>query len=422
MSTSQELAARIGLDWADQQHEICLEEAGSARVERMQLPQSPEAIAEWVAALRQRFGGRPVGICLETTRGPVVSALREHEFLVLYPVNPRSLRRFREAFSCSGAKDDPDDAGLLLEMLSKHEERLHPWQPDDGPTRALRRLVEARRKAVDLRTQLVQQLTAELKGYFPQALGWAGGDLSGRLATDFLLRWPTLEALQRARAQTVRRFYSAHNCRRGDLIEPRLQEMQGARPLWTDAAIVETSVLTVQTLARQLQTLGKSITRYDEEIAARFAAHPDAALLESLPGAGAALAPRLLSALGSNRDRFADAEEVQKTSGIAPITKTSGTSLQVPWRWAASKFVRQSFHEFARQSIHRSAWARAQYEQQRERGHKRHAAIRSLAFKWIRILYRCWKDATPYDEARYLEALRRRRSPWVERLASPAAA
>ena len=422
MENTIALAARIGIDWADDHHDFCLQEAGSSRpTETGQIPQDPRALAEWVASLRQRFGGRPVGICLETKRGALVAALLEHEFIVLYPVNPRTLKRFREAFAPNGSKDDPDDAHLLLELLGKHENRLHRWTPDDAETRAITRLVEARRKAVDLRTRLLNQLTAELKGYFPQALSWVG-ELHSQLATDFLQRWPTLQAVQGQKVQTIRKFYYGHNCRRADLIEQRIEEIRTAVALTNDSAIVDISALNVQMLARQIEALRSSIARYDKEIAKRFGAHPDAHLFESLPGSGAAMAPRLLSAFGSRRDRFQAASEVQEYSGIAPVTKRSGKQCQTTWRWGAPKFVRQSFHEFARLSIQHSAWARAYYEQQRERGNSHHAAIRALAFKWIRIIYRCWQERTAYDEARYIQSLWARHSPLVKRLGVPAAA
>lgn len=409
------LAARIGIDWADDHHDLCLQEAGSRRVETGRLEQDPRALAEWIAGLRHRFGGRPVGICLETKRGALVASLLEHDFIVLFPVNPRALKRFREVFAPNGAKDDPSDAALLLELLSKHEDRLHRWEPDDEETRAITRLTESRRKAVDMRTRLSNQLTAELKGYYPQALSWAG-ELHSQMATDFLQRWPTLQELQREKPQNIRKFYYGHNCRRAELIEQRLKEIRAAVPLTSDPAIVETSVLNVQMLARQLAALRPSIARYDKEIAQRFSKHPDAHLFESLPGSGAAMAPRLLSAFGSKRERFQAASEVQEYSGIAPVTKRSGKQSQTTWRWGAPRFIRQSFHEFARLSIQHSAWARAYYEQQRERGNSHHAAIRALAFKWIRIIHRCWKERVAYDEAQYIQALWARRSPLVRRL------
>jgi hypothetical protein len=148
------------------------------------------------------------------------------------------------------------------------------------------------------------------------------------------------------------------------------------------------------------------------------AVFPDAGIFTALPGAGPALAPRLLAALGTDRKRFHHATELSEYTGIAPVTERSGKKEWVHWRWAASTFLRQTFHEFAGLSIQQSEWARAHYDLQRERGKNHHAAVRSVAFKWIRVIFRCWKDRTPYDEQRYHEALRRRGSPLAQRLTS----
>lgn len=418
------LAAAIGIDWASDHHDIALQAldrraqpSDPTGVEECQLRHTPEAIARWLGALATRFGGRPIGIAIETSRGPLVQALLEAPFVVLYPVNPRSLRRFREAFSPNGAKDDAPDARLLLMMLMQHRDRLAPWYPDDERTRLLARLVERRRAAVELRTQLSLQLQAVLKDYFPQALDWAGDDLTTPMAGAFLERWPTLAALQRARPTTVRRFYTSHGCRRAERIDARLAEIQRAVPLTQDAAVITSSVLTVQLLVRQLTALRPSLAALDGAIAQHFAAHADAAIFTSFPGAGAALAPRLLVALGTDRARFPSAAEVQKHTGIAPVTVKSGRQRQVHWRWATSSFLRQTFHEFAHHSIQHSRWARAFYHQQRSRGKTHHAAVRSLAFKWIRIIWRCWQERTPYDGARYERALQLHQSPLRERLA-----
>jgi len=416
---SSSFVALIGIDWADQHHDMALRELSTGGVERMRIEATPEALAEWLSELRKRFQGRRVGICLEQARGALIHALLEHDFLVLYPINPATLDRFRKAFSSSGAKSDPRDAHLLLELLEKHRERLHAWTPDDPDTRALTRLVEARRKAVDLQTQFVQRLTAELKGYFPQALEWAGS-LTSPMAHDFLRRWPTLQAVQRARESTLRRFYSTHHSRSAEAIQMRLKQIRQAVPLVNDRAIVDTSVLTVQLLVEQLSVLVRSIRTYDAEIQILFERHPDAPLFEGLPGGGSALAPRLLGAFGTDRSRFGSARDVQQYMGIAPVTEASGKSRWVHRRWAAPKFLRQTFHEFAGHSIRYSGWARAYYDQMRARGLGHHAAVRSLAFKWIRILWRCWQDRTPYDESRYIEALRQRGSPLVTRLAAAA--
>jgi transposase len=411
MTLPLDLAAVIGIDWADDHHDVALQAHDSATVDEFRLAHTPEAIHQWLAALAARFGGRSIGIAIETSRGPLVHALLDAPFIVLYPINPRSLRRFRETFSPNGAKDDRPDARLLLTLLLRHRDALVPWQPDAPATRLLRRLVERRRAAVELRTQLTLQLQSVLKEYFPQALDWAGDDLSAAMASDFLTRWPTLAAVQRARPTTVRGFYTAHGCRRAARLEQRLAAMRTAVPLTDDVAVVTSNVLTVHLLVAQLRTVAPHLDRLDREIATCFAQHADAALFRALPGAGAALAPRLLAVVGTDRRRFPAATDLQQHAGIAPVTVRSGRQHHVHWRWATSTFVRQTFHEFAHHSVQHCRWARAFYRQQRERGKSHHVAVRALAFKWIRIIWRCWQDRTPYDGAHYERALEQRNSP-----------
>lgn len=363
-----------------------------------------------------------MGIAVEPSRGPLIHALLEPEFVVLSPVNPRRWRRFREPFAPSGAKADLPDADLLRELLLKHRERLRAWVPEDVETRASRRLVESRRKTVDLQTQLPQQLTAALKEYFPQALRWAGDDLASPMACDLLRRWPTLAALQRVPAQTLRQCYRGPHCRRAERLEQRFQEIRPAVPLTRDRAVIETTALLVQTLARTLQTLAPSLERFDQEMARRCAAHPDADLFSSLLGSGAALAPRLLGVFGTGRSRFGRADEVQRLTGIAPVTQRSGQRCPVHWRWAAPTFMRQTLHQFAHHSLRYSGWARAYDALQRRRDKDHHAAVRALAFQWLRILWRCWQERTAYDETRSHRSLTQRGAPIAHELVTPEAA
>ena len=414
-------AAFVGIDWADDHHDIALQAADGAPIEARRLSHTPDALAHWLATLATRFGGQPIAVALETSRAPLVYALREASFIVLYPVNPRSLRRFREAFAPNGAKDDAPDARLLLELLVKHRAQLRPWQPDDATTRALTYLVEQRRTVVDLRTQLTQQLIAALKDYFPQALEWAGDDLAGPMACRFLQQWPTLDAIERARPTTLRRFYTEHRCRSAARIERRLTAIRTAHPLTRDAALIASRAVYVKLLTHQLDALRPGLAALDATIAEHFATHPDAPLFAALPGAGAALAPRLLVAFGTDRTRFPSAAAMQTHAGIAPITIRSGRQCRVQWRHATSTFLRQTLHEFAHHSVLHCAWARACYAQLRARGKSHHAAVRALAFKWIRILWRCWHDRVPYDGARYERALALRHSPLSQHL-SPAPA
>ena len=410
--------AFVGIDWADQQHAVCLSPADSLTPEQFNLPHTPEAIAEFVARLRTRFGGQPVAIGLEQARGALLYALMGYDFIVLYPINPASSKRYRDAFAPSGAKDDPVDAYLIWQLLVKHRDQLRPLPPQDSTSRQLAYLCEHRRDLVNQRTRVVQQLRAALKTYFPQALDWTGEDLATIMAIEFLLRWPSLEPLQKARPNTVRAFYYAHHCRRPDLVQQRLLQIKTAQPLTTDAAVIAAHSLRVQSLAKQLRPLLDSVATYDRQIQELFASHPDAELFASFPGAGECLAPRLAAAFGTNRDRFPEPESLQRWSGVAPVTRRSGKFKKVYRRYACAKFLLQTFHEFARCSIKGCDWARCYYQLQRAKGKGHHASVRALAFKWIRILWRCWRDRRRYDDAIYTAALRRSASPLAKLLPS----
>jgi hypothetical protein len=113
-----EFGAFIGIDWADQKHFVSLSAAGQAAVEQYELAHQPAVIAQWLSSLQQRFPGQRLAVALEQSRGPLIYALMNYEFLVLFPVNPKGLAKYREAFCVSGAKDDPVDAELLRELVT----------------------------------------------------------------------------------------------------------------------------------------------------------------------------------------------------------------------------------------------------------------------------------------------------------------
>lgn len=400
-------AAFVGLDWGDEKHALSLCAAGSNVVERTILQQTPEALAEWANTLRTRFPHGKIAVAVEQIRGALLAGLIQYEHITPYPVNPKSLARFREALHPSRSKDDPVDADLLMELLTKHRDHLRAWQPDTVETRQLALLNEQRRHFVDHRTCLTNQLLSHLKAIFPQALKLLGEDLGSRLATDFLKRWPTLQAVQKVKPAALRQFYYGHNSRSEELLTQRLSLVKNGVALTADPALLAVHSLAIQTLAGQLASLRPFLDQYDQQIAQLFAAHPDAPLFESLPGAGAVLAPRLLTALGTDRSRFPTSVAVHCYTGIAPVTEKSGkTQKWVHVRWSCPKFLRQTWHEFANASVKFSAWARLCYNDLRTRM-EHHEAIRKLAYKWQRIVWRMWQDRQPYDEARYIGNLQK---------------
>src|SRR5262245_16328713 len=148
------IAALVGIDWSDKKHAVRMYVEETGQEETDDLNQEAESLSNWVQDLRERFGGRKVAVAVEQRRGALVYSLMTYEFLILYPVNPATLARYREAFKVSGAKDDPTDAQLLLEIIRFHRDKLRAWVPEDADTRLLQMLVEERRRLVDEVTAL----------------------------------------------------------------------------------------------------------------------------------------------------------------------------------------------------------------------------------------------------------------------------
>jgi transposase len=409
-------AAFVGLDWADATHAMCLQAAGTERREFLVLAHRPEAIDAWGQTLRMRFNGQPVAVCLELNTGPLVSARRADDFLALFPSNPCTLARDREAFTPSHAKDDPTDAALQVELLLKHRDKLTPLSPQSPTMRALAQLVEHRRRLVGDKVRLTNRLTSALKNYFPHVLQWFQ-DKDTAIFCDFLSRWPTLKAAQLARRTTLESFFRAHHVRSADVITTRIEAIKSAVALTTDDGVITPNALLVQALVAQLRVTLQAIADFDTAIAQCAQGHPDFPLFDALPGAGAVFAPRLLVAFGEQRERYASAEELQTYAGIAPVTERSGKKSWVHWRFQCPKFLRQTFVEWAAESTRHSFWAQVYYQQQRAKGKAHQAAVRALAFQWIRILSRCWQERTPYDASVYLQALKRRSAPLLHHLA-----
>ena len=410
-------AALVGLDWADATHDICVQVAGAPRREFLRLAHRPAVMDAWVCTLRTRFNGHPIAVCLELNKGPIVSALRQYDFLVLFPVNPFTLAKYREAFPPSRAKDDPTDAELQVELLLKHRDKLTPLAPQSPTMRALAQLVEHRRRLVGDKVRLTNRLTSALKNSFPHVLQWFQ-EKDPTIFCAVLSRWPTLKAAQLARRATLESFFRAHHVRSADVIATRIEAIKSARALTTDDGVIAPNVLLVHALVAQLRVTLQAIADFDTAIAQRAQSHPDFPLFQALPGAGPVFAPRLLVAFGEQRERSASAADLQKYAGIAPVTERSGKKSWVHWRLQCPKVLRHTFVEWAAESSRHSFWAQVYYQQQRDKGKAHQAAVRAVAFKWLRILYRCWQERTPYDESIYLQALKRRNAPLLHNLAN----
>jgi transposase len=396
----------IGIDWADQKHD-CYVIDRDGKGFHQELEHSPEDINAWVAEMLKRADGKPIAIMLEQSRGALVHALMFRENVLLYPVNPKQFVRYRESYP-GGGKDDPTDARYLARMLRERIATLTCWQPDDENTRLLTHLSQQRRKLVDSQTKLRQQLIAQLKSYFPVVLELFGEDGQFPLLLSVLGRWPDPRKLRRADRRLIRRVLNEHAIRNEEQQDVIVERIRSAQLLTRDDALIIPAAMAVKLLASQIQQSRKTIREFDSKIAEVMKQHPDAHLFTSLRGAGPALAPRLLCAFGSQKDRWEDADSLAAFSGIAPVTRKSGKQCLVKRRYACPKFLRQTFHEFADSARKYCPWSKARYRMLRDRGMKHNATLRKIARSWIRILFRVWQTGIPFDCDRYIVQLQQR--------------
>lgn len=349
---------------------------------------------------------------MELKSGPIVHALLQYDFIVLYPIVPKSLAKYRQAFTQSGAKDDPTDAFLMMDFLGRHGDKLKPVELDLPETRKIQKLVEHRRLLVQEKIRTTNRITSSLKEYYPQVLDWFD-EIDTVMFCDFMNKWPNLKKVKKARENALESFYYQHNVRIKAAIDRRIKLIQSSTALTDDPVVIQTNQFFTLILVKMLREIISSIKLIDMEIASQFEQHEDFDLFSALPGAGPVFAPRLLAAMGSNRNRFQSSDELVRQVGVAPVLERSGKKSWVHWRYACSKFVRQTFVEWANHSIKYSYWAKVYYQYHRDKGKSHQSTLRSLAFKWARILYRCWKNREMYNETKYLLVLKEKQSSWL---------
>ncbi len=395
----------VGIDWSESQNYYAFRVKGEEKVRQGSFAQSAEGIEKFVQELRKLSRGLKVAVALEQSRGPLIFALMKYDFIVLYPINPKSFAKYREAWTPSRAKDDPTDAKLILEMLEDSRgEKLRAWKPENPEVRLLQRLTEQRGKVLNDLKRTGNRLTSTLKEYFPQLLELFPV-IYRDVVADFILLYPTLEDAKTASEQELLNFFRTHRSTNSKKNLERIKLLKESQPITNDMPVIKSNSLYSKSLANELRALNSAIAEYEKEIAIVYSKLPDRKIFDSLPSAGEISAPRLLVAVGVDRSKFDSAEELACFLGIAPVLDRSGNHCVVKWRYSCSKVLRQSFIDWTFLSLRTSFWAGELYKKLRAKGKTHAVAIRAIAFKWVRIIFRCWKDRTPYSEAKYLKAL-----------------
>jgi len=389
----------VGLDWASEAHAVCLID-GRGRVRwQTSVAHSAAGLATLVQRLRRWRQRGPLAIAIERPSGLVVDTLVQAGLDVV-PIHPNVVKATRPRYSAAGGKSDPGDAFLLADLLRTDGHRFRPLQPPSDDTRALRTLVRGRDDLVAQRVALANQLRALLERVWPGA-AQIFADVDSPIALAFLTRYPTAHSAARLAEKRLSHFLVQHAyCGRR---APRelLARLHAAPPSRVADAEAEAAGDLVRSLVAVLTPLVAQIQQLGAAIAAALQHHPDAPVVQSLPRGGTINAAQILAELGDERRRFSSAEHLAAEAGVAPVTHASGKHHGVAFRWACNKRLRAALTTFANNSRHASAWAATVYQRAVGRGCDHPHAIRILARAWVRILWRCWQNRTPYDLSRH---------------------
>lgn len=391
----------IGDDWAEDHHDVELQDAGGQRLGVARLPEGVPGIAR-LHELVAKFLGEDadpadVRIGIETDRGPWVAALVAAGYTV-YAVNPRQLDRYRDRHASSGAKSDAGDAHALADMVRTDAHQLRPVAGDTAAAEGLKTATRAHKTLIWDRQRHTLRLRSALREYFPAALA-AFDDLAAPHALELLALASDPDRarkLTRARVVAVLRRTGRRNIEdKATAIQASLRSEQLAQP----AELVAGYAAAVRALVGILQALNNEIARLQKQVEAQFGQHPDTAIYRSQPGLGDVLGARVLGEFGDDADRYADARARKNYAATSPITRASGKRKSVHARYVGNQRLVDALQQQAFSALSVSPGARAYYDQLRDRKIGHHAALRQLANRLVGILHGCLKHRTLYDEA-----------------------
>lgn len=388
------------LDWAKNHHDVIVVDRNGTIVADFQFAHTAPG---WAQFAQQMSGFERCPIAVETSSGPAVDQLLQREYPV-YPVNPKAAERYRERKSPSGTKTDRHDCWSLADALRTDG---HAWPQllvQDEATATLRLLCRDESALIEQRTALVNQLQAALWEFYPLALE-SFEDWTQPFAWRFIQSFPTPESLSQAGKRRWQSFLHTHKLWRPETAAARLAAWEQGQQLQASPAVVQAKSWLALSLVWVLLSLQKQLDQYRERIRAAFKAHPDHDIFGGLPGAKDKLAPRLLAELGSRREVFPNAQSLSCRAGVAPVSFESGQIHKAHIRWACDHFLRHTVHLWADKSRLKCAWAQAYYRAKRDQGHSHSSALRCLGKRWLKVLWRLWRDRLVYDESIHLKSL-----------------
>ena len=388
-----------GLDWGSTRHAACVVDEHGKLVDRLAVRHDAEGL-DWLIARLRRLG--PAGalpIAIERPSGIVVAALAAAGHPVV-PIHPNAVKATRPRYRAALLKSDAGDAYILADLLRTDGHRFRPLAASSDALKALRALVRGRDDLVAERVALANQLRGVLESFWPGAAA-IFADIDSPIALAFLRRYPTPESAARLGERRLAGFLAQESyCGRRSAAE-LLARLRAAAPGRAGAAEAEIKGELVRALAGVLAEPVARLAKLTARLEHLVADLPDGRILMSFPRAGRVCAAQMLAEIGDARERFPTEAQLAAEAGLCPVTKASGKSHAVTFRWACNKRLRSAVTCFADNSRHASRWAADIYARARARRCDHPHAIRILGRAWIRVLWRAWYDGLPYDPTRH---------------------
>ena len=398
----------LGVDWADQFHQMWVSDFEGKKVIEKKVIENVEGLAEFGRWLdEQRAKQIELWAAIEKPHGRIVDFLLDHGVEV-YPVNPKALDRVRDRFRMSQSKSDGFDAYVLAQFVRTDHGHLRALRPNSIEAQELKLLTRDQHRLGREKTRLLNQLRATLKEYYPRPLE-VFSDLETNIALDFLKQYSTPQDL----SKLTRRQWNRFAKREHHLGEERAEELweklhQPQLPV--PDHVVRAKMRLMSVLVGQLEPLREAVKSYEERVKSFFASMPAAELVQTLPGTKTGtIVATVWAELGDAKDRWESFRHLQAEAGVVPVTKASGKSRVVQFRFSCNKVLRHGAYWLAFVSLNRSEWANHYYRDQRAKGHSHHQSLRALGAKWLKIIFVMWRDHKPYDENYHLANITRQK-------------
>lgn len=396
----------IGVDWGDRLHQVYVGDEDGKKIREVKVPETVEGVAElgrWLD--EKRAEGIELWAAIEKPQGRIVDFLLDHG-IVVYPINPKALDRVRDRYRMSGSKSDPFDAYVLAEFLRTDQAHLRALQPNSEKAQELKLLSRDQRRVERQKTRLLNQLTITLKEYYPRALE-AFKDLETQIALDFIQQYPTPAHLNALKHKEFNRFATKQHHLGKKRCEQLWEELKKPQ-LSVPDHVVRAKAQLVEVLIEQLRASIKAVKTYHDRVESFFASTPAAEIAKTLPGGkSGVVVPAIWAELGDAVGRWQSAHHLQAEAGAVPVTKASGKSRIVQFRFACNKHLRHAMYWFSFGSLKHCEWARLYYREQKAQGHTHPHALRALGAKWLKIIFVMWRDHKPYDENFHLANIAR---------------